>query len=472
MRAAEESRQFKASFQVSLVKSSINIKSGFSDREHFLATQVRSIAACLILCLSGSAALAQTGDSDFTVNIMNRGPVIVHVPDGNDPSVPIPLIMALHPYGRDGSFILGYFKLLDLQQQYGFALVAPSGTQDSMGGHFWNATDVCCDFEDSGVDDSLYLKSLIDEIGMQIALDSDRIWSVGHSNGGAMSYRLACDYADLFAGVASLSGPGFLDPAVCNPSNLVHALHIACVGGEHTPYEGGEFLDDDPPAYPLAAGTVFPSAQATAEQWVANNGCSLLPALPPLPNVDIVKESKGPGLETSKVVYAACPTDGTVQFWTVDPGEHTPPLADDFNQTLLEYLFDHPRGCQFASLAAQEIVRVGSPPNPAALLPGLTSAPIVGMTWDPVIDHTTFMPAATHDALTFFVGPANIITPFGTLLCHTPLVTAVVLAGVPFSITPNLDCSIVGVSLCVQGGSWDGVNSQLTNALDITIGTF
>ena len=41
-----------------------------------------------------------------------------------------------------------------------------------------------------------------------------------------MAYRMACESADLIAGIVSLAGATFLDPARCVPSQPVNILHI------------------------------------------------------------------------------------------------------------------------------------------------------------------------------------------------------------------------------------------------------
>ena len=41
-----------------------------------------------------------------------------------------------------------------------------------------------------------------------------------------MAYRMACESADLIAGIASLAGMTFLDPSRCAPSQPVNILHI------------------------------------------------------------------------------------------------------------------------------------------------------------------------------------------------------------------------------------------------------
>ena len=122
-----------------------------------------------------------------------------------------------------------------------------------------------------------------------------------------------------------------------------------------------------------------------------------------------------------------------------------------------------------------ETVRRGSPPNPAAFLPGVTSRPLIGATWDPVVDHTTFLPAAVFDFLAVdFGGPVNVSTGWGTLLCNIPPGGQVfsAAAGVPFGLLLPVDCAFVGVSACTQVASFAPGHVQLTNALDIVTGTY
>jgi len=122
-----------------------------------------------------------------------------------------------------------------------------------------------------------------------------------------------------------------------------------------------------------------------------------------------------------------------------------------------------------------EVTRLGTPPNPDVLKPGLTSGPVIGATWDPFIDHATFFPGAILDVLTVALapGPVNLPTPMGTLLCDLsiPPLFFVASPGVPFVASIPANPSFVGLQLVTQGASADGVTVALTNALDITIGT-
>jgi hypothetical protein len=127
-----------------------------------------------------------------------------------------------------------------------------------------------------------------------------------------------------------------------------------------------------------------------------------------------------------------------------------------------------------SSVAASEVVRLGTPPNPLALLPGTKSGPVLGATWDPVIDHTTFLVNSVTDLLAFSATPTNIPTALGTVLCGaTPFLILTTSPGTPFALPIPTDCSLVGAALCTQGVGIDAIfNIALTNALDITIGTY
>lgn len=130
----------------------------------------------------------------------------------------------------------------------------------------------------------------------------------------------------------------------------------------------------------------------------------------------------------------------------------------------------------FDQTVTSEFVRAGTPANPSVFLPGVTSGPIAGAVWDPVVDHTSFHPAAIADFMLISTTTLELDLGFsGTLLCGPSFVSFV-----PVNPTPSEPFALpipsiitVGVSLCTQvGSSSDGFSFQLTNALDITVGAF
>ena len=124
---------------------------------------------------------------------------------------------------------------------------------------------------------------------------------------------------------------------------------------------------------------------------------------------------------------------------------------------------------------AVELPRPGIPFNPNVFLPGVTSGPVVGATWDPVIDHTSFLPNAVVDVVFVSALGTNLpLPPLGTLLCDIsqPPVFFTSAPGVPFALPIPASCDLVGATACSQGASASPTSIQLTNALDVTIGSF
>ena len=166
-------------------------------------------------------------------------PVTVHVPATYDATHPAPLLILLHGYSTSGREHDAYFKLGPAADARGFVYAYPDGTMDSQGNRFWNATDACCDFDRTGVDDVAYLTSVIADIRAKLAIDPKRIDLLGHSNGGFMAYRMACDDADLVAAIVSLAGATFANPADCAPSAPVSVVEIHGTADETIHYAGG-----------------------------------------------------------------------------------------------------------------------------------------------------------------------------------------------------------------------------------------
>ena len=96
--------------------------------------------------------------------------------------------------------------------------------------------------------------------------------------------------------------------------------------------------------------------------------------------------------------------------------------------------------------------RLGTPPNPNAFLPGQSSGPVISATWDPVIDHSSFLPTARLDLLSISARSLNVNGhPAGTLLCAPPLLTYFAAPGIPFEVSMPVDSAFAGAALAVGG---------------------
>jgi len=261
---------------------------------------------------------------------IGRGPVTVHLLTNYDPARPTPLMLNLHGYSLTGADQEAYFGLLPFADQAGFIYAYPDGLTDLISNPFWNGTDACCDLFGNGVDDSTYVADLVDEIRGQLNVDPWRVHFTGWSNGGFMSYRMACDHADMVASLASLAGATFLNTVACSPAGPVHVLQIHGTSDGTIGYNGGS----------TNIGT-YPGALVTVESWAGYNGCSLTPDLS-LPLRDIDADIAGD--ETDVSLYDdGCVVGGSAQLWRIPGAPHGPTLTDEFRSGVFEFAGSHPK---------------------------------------------------------------------------------------------------------------------------------
>jgi polyhydroxybutyrate depolymerase len=285
------------------------------------------IRTLLLTALFTSAAAAVSADIVLTGG---GRPANVNVPPGHVAGTPAPVVLLLHGYTMTGAQMEAWVSYSTISDSEGFLLIYPDGTADCVGDRFWNATDACCNFCGSTVDDSAYLAGLIDELETQFAIDSRRVFVVGYSNGGFMAYRLACDHADRFAVAASIAGATWQDESLCSPSEPLHTLQIHGTADATILYAGGDIL-----------GVPHPGAVETVETWATYNGCSLTPdtSAPPL---DLIGNIAGD--ETNVARYeTGCVEGGSAELWTMVGAPHVPTLAPGFAQEVTDFLFAHPK---------------------------------------------------------------------------------------------------------------------------------
>lgn len=256
-------------------------------------------------------------------------PFDVFVPTGYDPATPMPLMLMLHGYTGTGDRQESYVQFEPLAESRGFLYVTPDGTEDRSGAQFWNATDACCAFGNDPPDDAAYLMSIIEEVSAEYSVDPKAIFLAGHSNGGFMSYRMACEHADTIAGIASLAGATFADPADCSPTEPVSVLQIHGTNDDVISYNGGALL-----------GNTYPSAQETVAFWATHNGCGATPSIAP----DVLDLDRSiDGAESDTQAFGGCEQGAQVELWTIDAGSHGPALTEEFSAEVVDFLLAHPK---------------------------------------------------------------------------------------------------------------------------------
>jgi polyhydroxybutyrate depolymerase len=274
----------------------------------------------LALALAGCNRAA-SGGADLAVApnpLVEARPYQTVIPTRYDAAKPTPLVVVLHGYGANGLVQAGYFALPALAEERGFLLAYPDGTRDGTGKLFWNATDACCDFANHGVDDVAYLAAVIDDMSARYTVDRKRVWLVGHSNGGYMANRLACDLAPRVAAIASLAGAEWTDAARCRPSEAVAVLAIHGDADASVPYAKG---------------------RESAGRWASRNGC----AIDAERRTAIDLERSIDGSETDVEQWIGCRAGGDVALWTLRGGSHLPAFRPDAGAKIHDWLAAHPK---------------------------------------------------------------------------------------------------------------------------------
>lgn len=295
------------------------------------------LSACSTNGSSGDASAATTTKQPASTTaapdatVPTDRPIEVHVPKSYNKDTPAPLLILLHGFGASGKLQEGYLGLTKPADAAGMLYVYPDGTTNVIGKQFWNATDACCagPKAKTAVDDSAYLASVIAQVKSQYNVDPKRVFIVGHSNGGFMSYRMACDHADEIAAIVSLEGATFDDPSACKPSEPVSTLEVHGRSDTTIFYDGGKIV-----------GTPYPGAEQTVKTWATYDGCSTTPDDPAPASRQIVRDL--PPAEVTS--YSdGCKPGGHAELWSQPEGVHIPPWSETFSQQVIDWLQAHPK---------------------------------------------------------------------------------------------------------------------------------
>lgn len=284
---------------------------------------------------AGGLELGETTDEVLHVGDLDRT-WRQFVPDSYDGLTPLPVVIQIHGLSQphttlDG--ITGYEKLAATE---GFILLTPSGRTDPL--PFWAATT------SPDNPDLAFLNSMLDAVEEGLCVDEARIYSTGISNGGLMSFVLACTMSDRIAAIAPVSG--VVVPGDCNPGRAVPT--IAFYGDADTvlPFEGGlggvltngGLLDrskstgeegttapdnEEEPESPDSPGESVPGQSARGEsipdrvaKWAAILGC------PDEPTVERVSE------EVRRESWSGCDENSEIDFYVVEGGGHSWPGSE------------------------------------------------------------------------------------------------------------------------------------------------
>jgi len=228
---------------------------------------------------------------------------ILYVPASYDASEAIPLVFNFHGYTSNALSQMNYGDFRAIADRENFMVVHPQGTLDPTGTTYWNAQWI-----ENGVDDIGFTSALIDDLASNYNIDLDRVYSTGMSNGGFMSYTLACELSDKIAAVASVTGTMTLDQVAqtCNPAELTPVMEIHGTADGVVPYDGdGNFM--------------APISNVIAH-WVMQNNCQFEMAVELIPDTNDQDDST-----VERYLFTECDENSSIELFKVLGGGHTWP---------------------------------------------------------------------------------------------------------------------------------------------------
>jgi len=203
---------------------------------------------------------------------------VLYVPRNLKPNAP--LVFVFHGSGGDGASTrevtgYGFDALADAN---GFLVAYPDGYQTT-----WNdcRKDSPQPARRANIDDESFVEAIIAKEHTGRDIDVRRVFAAGHSNGAQLSYRLAMERPNEFAGIAAISASlPTPENMACRPSDMpMPAMVINGTADPINPYEGGMVT-----LGPFTTlGTVI-STRATAEYFAKIDGQTMPPQTVRLPH--------------------------------------------------------------------------------------------------------------------------------------------------------------------------------------------
>ena len=153
-----------------------------------------------------------------------------------------------------------------------------------------------------------FISALLDTIYKNYDIDKDRVYCCGFSNGGWMTFKLACQLGHRFAAFGSI-GSVMIDPIANNYIFVGTTPMLICNGTQDQAvyYNGGPV-------------PMMWSVEQTLDFWTQNNNCVLTPDTVAIPDTCLSDSS-----HVQKITYADCSDSAQVVFYKVINGGHSWP---------------------------------------------------------------------------------------------------------------------------------------------------
>jgi polyhydroxybutyrate depolymerase len=192
---------------------------------------------------------------------------LLHVPEAYDGTHPWPLVVVLHGEGGNAKNAQRMTGFSDQANKNGFLVVYPNGS-GRLPDRFltWNAGNCCGYALENHINDTAFIRALIEKLQQEFNIDAQAVYVTGISNGGMLAYQLGCELSDIVAAIAPVAGAMNVDS--CLPTKPVSVIAFHGTEDRHVLYKGG---------WPLTYYDRYErkdrSVTHAMEYWVGRNAC-------------------------------------------------------------------------------------------------------------------------------------------------------------------------------------------------------
>jgi polyhydroxybutyrate depolymerase len=248
---------------------------------------------------------------------------IVRLPPGGPPHQPAPLVLNFHGLAESANLQEKVSHMTEDAARRGMVVVYPHGL-----GWSWNAATCCGRAYHDLVDDVQFVRDMVSSLESEYCIDRKRIYATGMSNGGLLSYRLACEASEVFAAVAPVAASESVED--CKPTRPVSVLAFNGNQDHVIRYDGNLWG--------------LPSVAETISRWEKRDHCEAKPRRVAYQKGEVRCEGPSSCAEGSEVIL--CTVEGGGHEWP-GGGEvfylgHT--TADlDATESILDFFLAHPK---------------------------------------------------------------------------------------------------------------------------------
>lgn len=254
-------------------------------------------------CAEGPVGVRDVESAERSVEVVGSPRSYrLFVPEGLHQSAPHPLIFVFHGanQGAAAAELMSWFY--PVAEQQGFVVAFPQAAGD-----YWNTPASPSSYW--GIPDVLFVDAMIADISGQIAIDRERVFAAGFSNGAVFAQVVGCLRSDAIAGIA-IVGAG-ISAEVANGCPWERPMPVVVFLGDRDP----QFFWDDG----VAAGLGMLGGAGSANWLAEQNGCPEVPE-----GLDLGSEEEGAATSVELLRYEGC-TEAPVDFYRIRGGGHTWP---------------------------------------------------------------------------------------------------------------------------------------------------